>query len=86
MTRGEKTGTTRTRRFGSPGDKFFIFGTWFIITHVVVKELHQVAHNHYEEEGFDSSQGFISMWKRLHPIRGYRPMDTGYFHKFKFWE
>jgi hypothetical protein len=83
---GKKTATSRSKRYlyERAHDSFIIDNTWCIIqvTSIERKRLGDVALNHYKEEGFESSEDFIKIWKEIHPGKGYRPLDRVYFHKF----
>ena len=48
---GVKTATSRTKRYGIPGDTFIVSGRKFVLTSVRLKKLRQVAHELWEEEG-----------------------------------
>ena len=80
---GRKTATTRTKRYGSPGDCFEAFGRAFVITDVRRMLLGTVAHQYYLEEGFDSDVDFIQCWTRIHPRKGYEPRQLVYLHLFR---
>lgn len=84
MLSGKKTVTTRTRRFGYPGDLFEAFGRVFVLTEVYPTFLDVVIALHYLEEGFNSPQEFIDLWDRLHRGVPYlkRPGRPVYFHRF----
>lgn len=84
MLSGKKTATTRTRRYGYPGDWFKAFGRVFVLTEVYPTFLDVVVGLHSLEEGFNSIQEFIDCWDRLHPHITYlqRPSRSVYFHRF----
>jgi len=84
MLSGKKTATTRTRRYGYPGDEFEAFGRVFILTQVYPSFLDVVISLHYLAEGFDSPQEFIEFWDRIHPHITYlqRSGRAIYFHRF----
>jgi hypothetical protein len=81
---GRKTVTTRTRRYGKPGD---ILDTPFgpvRLGRVERTLLAGVVPALYHEEGFDSPQEFIEMWTRLHPRKGFVPEQWVWVHEFEF--
>lgn len=84
MLSGKKIATTRTKRYGYPGDWFEAFGRVFVLTEVYPSFLDVVAGLHSLEEGFNSPQEFIGCWDRLHPNVTYlqRPARPVYFHHF----
>jgi hypothetical protein len=84
MLSGRKRGTTRTRRYGNPGDRFRQFGRTYILTSVQRTYLDLVVRDHYVEEGFSSPGAFIEFWDMLHPRVPYakRPTRTVYYHCF----
>jgi len=67
MLNGRKTTTTRTKRYGYPGDWFPAFGKNFVLTQVYPTFLDIVVDRFYFEEGFDSVNEFIDCWDSLHP-------------------
>ena len=84
MLSGKKTATTRTKRYGYPGNWFKAFGRVFVLTEVYPTFLDVVTSLHYLEEGFNSPQEFIDLWDRLHRGVPYlkRPGRSVYFHRF----
>ena len=84
MLSGKKKATTRTKRYGEPGDWFLAFGKTFVLTWVYETMLESVAYHFYFEEGFESRQEFIDCWDRLHPrIKFWKnPERTAYLHRF----
>lgn len=71
--KGTKRATTRTRRYGSPGDKFTALGRTFIILAITKMRLGEVAVYHYKDEGAATKEEFIEVWKSLHPPQKIRP-------------
>lgn len=82
MLKGDKTATTRSKKYGEAGDTFKKFGATFRIIIVLKLPLSAIAYAFYKNEGFKTRQGFIDIWKRLHPRRGYNPEDKKYIHFF----
>ena len=83
MQTGKKTATTRTKRYGYPGDWFEAFGKAFVLTEVYLVRLGTVARSCYQEEGFNSDLEFIVCWERLHLRKLFCIDQKVYFHKFK---
>lgn len=79
---GRKTCTSRTRKYGEPGDVFTAFGAQFRIVRVERLPLKYVATIYHQEEGFCDASGFISAWRKLHQVRGYVPDQVVYVHFF----
>ena len=83
MISGQKTATTRVRKYGSIGDVFSIFGSSFELTKVEKVPLNSVATSYYSQEGFVSKQEFVNVWEQIHPIRGYDSEQIVWLHQFK---
>lgn len=80
---GEKTATTRTKRYGDPGDRFEAAGSVYELTHVVRVPLAVVAGHFYEEEGCEDRDEFVDMWEEIHYRRGYEPDWVVNLHLFR---
>lgn len=80
---GQKTMTSRTKKYGKPGDTFSIYGGTFVIKHIEKKSLRDVAEQHYAEEGVDTPEAFRNVWIRLHPIKGFDAEQDVYVHTFE---
>lgn len=83
MLNGEKTWTSRTKRYGDIGDVFEVFEQKFEIVGILKLPLSEVVDLHYEEEGFPNKIGLILLWVRLHPRKGYVPSQKVWVHVFK---
>ena len=83
MLAGEKTATTRNKKYGNGGDLFSAFGHSFRLTKVSKVYLGDVCTTAYEREGFKSQPEFIEVWKKLHPRKGFVPEQEVWFHEFK---
>jgi hypothetical protein len=83
MIGGRKVMTCRTKRMGSPGDTFVVFGYEFLLTHVFRIPLEYVAKDCYEQEGCLSSEHFQDVWRRIHPKAGFDPAQTVWAHCFR---
>jgi len=84
MLSGRQTATTRTKRYGYPGDCFPAFGKNFILISAYPTFLDIVAYHSYFEEGFDTMNDFIDCWDRLHPRIKFadKPRRLVYLHRF----
>jgi len=83
MVTGRKTATSRTHKYGNPGDSFWAFGVLFDIKRVSKLPLSVVAEKHYQAEGFESPEAFRSVWVSLHPRKGWQPEQLVWFHEFE---
>jgi len=80
---GNKTCTSRNKKYGNPEDYFILGENIYRLTLVLRCTLEEVASNYYKDEGFISSEDFVSMWNTLHPILGYVSTKKVYVHWFK---
>jgi len=80
---GEKTKTSRNKKYGKPGDTFAIFGGTFLIESIEKHPLQKVATQWYAEEGCDSPGAFRDVWIKLHPIKGFEAEKEVFVHTFK---
>ncbi len=79
-----KTATTRNKKYGKPGDVFYVMNTIkFELDEVIQKTLHDVAYYHFREEGARDPHEFIDVWKELHPKKGFVHNQKVYFHTFR---
>ena len=79
---GTKTATSRTRRYGEPGD---ILDTPFgpvRLLRVFKASLSAVSEGLYREEGFTSPAEFMEAWTRIHPRKGFVPWQEVWVHEF----
>jgi hypothetical protein len=91
--KGVKTKTSRNKRYGAVGDTFTIEPpssclddlSWkmFILTDISEHRLEEVAEFFFKDEGFATPQAFKSLWKQLHPAKGYRPDQMVWVHTFQ---
>lgn len=80
---GVKTKTARTKRYGAPGD---VLRTPFGDVRLVAVErvsLADVAEKHWREEGTSGPEEFKAVWSQIHPLRGFRPDDLVWLHRFE---
>lgn len=66
-----KTATSRTKKYGEPGDSFKAFSMTIELTHCVHVPLFVVAKYFYREEGFASPEDFKKAWNKIHPRKRY---------------
>ena len=82
MLTGTKTKTSRTKKYGTIGDKFKAFGAEFIIVNQEEEKLQYVADHYYKDEGFERPEQFINIWVELHPRKGWDPNQKVWVHEF----
>lgn len=80
---GRKTATTRSKRYGKPGDLFTAFGATFRLKRVSPLSLNDIAGIYYWEEGFEHPHDFIEVWKHIHPRKGWTPDEMRFLHEFE---
>ena len=78
---GDKTWTSRRKRYGKPGDYFPAYGQLFRIQHIRRMKLKVVADN-FDKEGCASREDFIEKWRRIY-YGGFKPEQQVYVHVFK---
>jgi hypothetical protein len=80
---GRKTVTTRSKKYGEPGD---VLDTPFGRVRLVKVEkatLGQVRDILWYQEGVESPEAFERVWASIHPGRGFRPDDVRFVHQFE---
>ena len=82
MKNGSKSVTSRTRRYGHPGEHFTAFGCIFKIWAVDKIKLGAVAKYFCSEEGCNRPSEFKEAWIKLHPKAGFKPEQQVYMHRF----
>jgi len=83
MLTGKKTATSRTRRYGNPGDRFQIFGETFELIGVNRKMLGDVAKQYFREEGFLTPEEFLECWGSIHPRAKFDLTLPVWLHQFR---
>lgn len=83
LSSGRKTATTRTARYGETGTTFEAFDMQFVLTGVYRVQLGDVARYYFQQEGLDSPQEFIRVWRKIHPRSEYDPEKSVYLHLFR---
>jgi len=82
MLKGTKIFTSRTKRCGQNGDVFEAFGHEFEIVDTSYVRLETVS-DFWEEEGCESKEDFIEVWKQIHPRKGFVPEQRVFVHQFR---
>lgn len=82
MLKGDKTWTSRTKRYGRSGDTFEVFDNEFMIEKVERRMLEDVA-DHWKEEGFASKLDFMNFWIKIHARKGFLSTQRVYVHIFR---
>jgi len=80
---GRKTATSRTTKYGNPGDQFEAFGHVFVIDRHERVKLSVVAREHFRAEGFEHPDEFKIEWADIHPSKGYDPNQRIWLHWFQ---
>lgn len=83
MLLGQKTCTSRTKKYGNPNDTFEQFGSNFRIVSIEKHRLDYVAYSLYKEEGCFSPEEFMREWMKLHPRAGWVPIQVVFVHFFR---
>lgn len=86
MLNGQKTWTSRTRPLGKRGDIFEVFGHQFQIEKVERRTLQDIFNSHWKEEGCEDPVDFFEIWEKIHPVKGFVPIQRVYVHVFKLLE
>lgn len=80
---GMKTMTTRNNSYGRTGDRLTTpFGVDIQLLEVRRVTLGDVADHYYRQEGCDSPQDFIRIWREIHPS-GFYPNKWVWLHIFR---
>lgn len=82
---GQKRMTTRTKKYGDPGDRFILAGHEFEIIAVMKLPLKEVAQRFFRYEGFRSNVEFIEFWNKTYPKMSYEQYKDKefYVHVYK---
>jgi len=83
LAKEQKTATTRTSRYGDPGDTFTVNNIEYELTHTVYLPLKVVTKHFYAEEGCNFQAEFKEVWKDIHPNKGYEPAWMVWLHLFR---
>lgn len=79
---GRKTATTRTRRYGIPGQAVTSTAGDLLLVAVVKMPLRLVRDYWYEAEGFETPSEFVAAWKSVHPRKQFDPKQLVWLHVF----
>jgi len=80
---GRKTATSRNQKYGDVGDIFRIRDGEFELIKVSRYTLEFVAKSKYRDEGFNSPEEFINIWKEIHYKLGWTPEKLIWFHEYR---
>lgn len=77
-----KIQTARYKSYGKMLDWFEIEERTFeLIADPYPDTVENVA-NQFDREGFNTKEEFIKCWGKIHPTRGYQPLDIVLVHQF----
>ncbi len=81
-----KTCTSRTKRYGAPGDRLAIGAPGETVTLEKVEQrlLTWIAAFRYREEGLASPEEFRYIWAEIHPRKGWVPEQVVWVHEFRY--
>lgn len=80
---GQKVCTSRTEKYGKPGDIFNRFGITFELLVIILLPLEVIARYLCSEEGCDGPEHFKQVWLKLHPRKGWVPTQLVWTHFFR---
>lgn len=83
MLSGQKTCTSRNKKYGQIGDTFNIYGATFELTNINSEYLFYVATSLFKEEGCTTPNEFIEVWERIHPKKGFVRQQSVWVHHFR---
>lgn len=80
---GRKTKTTRSKRYGKSGDKFYVAGRKITCKILDTQKipLKEVVEKYWRDEGFSSKEEMIGFWLTIH--RKYEPEKKFWLHTFR---
>lgn len=81
--RGVKTITTRSKKYGEPGDVLRTPFGLVRLTRVERRTLAHVRDNLWREEGVTCPDEFELVWREIHSTRGFQPDDVRVVHHFE---
>jgi len=81
---GQKTATSRNKKYGVTGDSFRIDDIDYELDIVMELPLWFVTSELFISEGADTPEEFIDVWKQTHPSKGYVPEQKVWYHHFKY--
>lgn len=82
---GKKTATSRSSKYGEPGDRFWCNGVLWKLTDVIEIPLQEVIDKHFRVEGAVTRKELINVWNEIHPKHTYErnPNRPVWFHRFE---
>lgn len=91
VTAGEKTMTTRNRKYGEVGHVLYASrssegtgsGVCIVLTAVERMPLCLVAERYHHQEGFATADAFRAAWAQIHPGAGWNPEHRVWVHTFR---
>lgn len=79
---GQKICTTRSKRYGNPGDCFYAGKSRHELKEIIQFPLWFVRDFLWHPEGAQSPQEFTKIWREIHPREGLKEDKIGYTHFF----
>lgn len=83
MLNGTKTWTSRTKAYGQIGDWFNAFGQTFVLTYVGKYMFQTIVNLHWKDEGCNSKEDFLAVWREIHPKRELKDCELFWVHIFQ---
>jgi len=80
---GKKSCTSRTKRYGDPGDTFKVDGVEYHLTDVTHDLLADVKRYFFAEEGCATPEEFERIWDQIHPRKRFNGISRVWLHQFK---
>ena len=81
-----KTATSRNKCYGERNDVFIIRNKIFRITNIRQLKLITIATYCFKDEGCETPEEFINVWKSIHPRLGWTPDKRVWIHYFTYVE
>ena len=78
-----KCATSRTKKYGEPGDWFEVDGMRFKLWATTTQPLKDVRDHHWRDEGCESPREFEVVWKSIHPRAGFKHDKVVWLHEFE---
>ena len=84
---GVKTATSRTKRYGRPGEVLEATdGIRIQLREVRETTLRNVSQYYFRQEGVSTPREFIAIWEALHSATGWTPNRKVWLHLFRYVE
>lgn len=81
--RGRKTCTSRTRKYGDPGDTFEAGEGVYVLTAAKKETYKFIKETLFKQEGFDTPEAFEKLWYQIYPRHIPQPDEQFWVHYFK---